>query len=51
MAEGCVKDDMKHKCSKVVMFISIGLFLIACLLLGYASASYGGMEKIGAGEY
>jgi len=51
MAEGCIKDDMKHKCSKIVLFISIGLFIIACALLGYASASYGGMEKIGAGEY
>jgi hypothetical protein len=33
------------------LFISIGLFVIACCLLGYASASFGGMEKIGAGDY
>lgn len=51
MAEGCIKDETKHKCQRIVFFISAALFIIAIGLIGFAAASYGGIEKIGAGEY
>jgi hypothetical protein len=33
------------------MFISIALFVIAIALIGYAAAAFGGVEKVGAGDY
>lgn len=32
-------------------FISIGIFIIALALIGYAAASYGGIKKIGVDGY
>jgi len=51
MAEGCIKDETKQKCQKVVFGISIVLFIIAVLLIGFAAASYGGVKKITKGGY
>ena len=52
MAEGCIKDEMKAKCQKVVMFISVVLFIIAVVMIGYAAAVYGGVdEKVSAAGY
>lgn len=47
----CISDETKAKCAKVVIFISILLFLMAAIMIGYAAAAFGGVEEVGAGDY
>ena len=42
----CISDETKAKCAKVVIFISILLFLMAAIMIGYAAAAFGGVEEV-----